>query len=593
LPTSMCSTILRSDLIGDTSSTKAFRMLYDCEGGSRADGIIINAPACTTYVLYVDEINGFCSDNKHDWLAKVSCPDLQGSWRSSICNKEGDVGHADGWIPLKTVNVQVSGCVTTTTSTTTTTIPPADNSSFVSQFVPNPMCVGRTYQVTVIMKNTGGTTWTAAKNYRLGSQNPQDNTNWSTGRAFLSPAVSIAPGQNANFTFNVVAPASAGNYNFQWRMLREGVAWFGETTPNVVVSVNLCTTTTSTTSTSSSTTSTTSTTTVPLLPDLLVSDIRSVGDLIVFDLRNSGGSGAALSVSSLRVDGDLVMQANDSAIGAGVVRQDSFVGYSWVCDDSRDVVTVCADVTNLVLESNESNNCLTEVWNCPMPDLVIDDIFLVDGDGNNLADPVASGSSVEGNLFFGIKNIGDSDVVATQSSVSWFDLSFNPLGDVLMVGAPGLLVDTRGDVWVKWLGKYDCPTPGDFFWLQVCADAPNLVLERSEDNCYKEKWWCPKPLYTTNVLLEYMVTDVDNPSRKFDCSIWTNVSGSWSVNLTVSNVRSSETNQVVLLDVPEGMHGWTVNCSSDGSNYFAKNGKKHEAAGAPTDKTRIFYVRAP
>jgi len=48
--------------------------------------------------------------------------------------------------------------------------------NFISQSVPASMTVGQSYSVSVTMKNSGTSTWTAATGYKLGSQNPQDNT---------------------------------------------------------------------------------------------------------------------------------------------------------------------------------------------------------------------------------------------------------------------------------------------------------------------------------------------------------------------------------------------------------------------------------
>jgi hypothetical protein len=110
-----------------------------------------------------------------------------------------------------------------------------DNAAFVSQTVPTTMNPGQYYSVSVTMKNTGTTTWTQAGGYKLGSQNPQDNTIWGTGRVLLSG--NVAPNQNVTFTFTVRAPTVPGTYNFQWRMVREFVAWFGAFTPNVPVLV--------------------------------------------------------------------------------------------------------------------------------------------------------------------------------------------------------------------------------------------------------------------------------------------------------------------------------------------------------------------
>ncbi len=41
-----------------------------------------------------------------------------------------------------------------------------------------------------------------------------------------------------------------------------------------------------------------------------------------------------------------------------------FSSVDWICSLSDDVVTVCADSESLIDEEFESNNCLTEIWNC-------------------------------------------------------------------------------------------------------------------------------------------------------------------------------------------------------------------------------------
>ena len=109
------------------------------------------------------------------------------------------------------------------------------NSEFVSQTVPTQMNAGQQVQVSVTMKNVGANTWTAAENYRLGSQNPVDNSTWGVGRVLLAPTDAIATGQSKTFTFNVTAPNTPGTYNFQWWMVRDGFIYFGAVSQNVVV----------------------------------------------------------------------------------------------------------------------------------------------------------------------------------------------------------------------------------------------------------------------------------------------------------------------------------------------------------------------
>ena len=108
--------------------------------------------------------------------------------------------------------------------------------TFVSQSVPSTMIAGQTYRVSVMMRNTGTTTWTAQSGYRLGSQNPENNGLWRLGRVQIP--TTAGPGVDLAFNFDVTAPTTAGTYNFQWRMVWDGFVWFGDFTPNVAVTVN-------------------------------------------------------------------------------------------------------------------------------------------------------------------------------------------------------------------------------------------------------------------------------------------------------------------------------------------------------------------
>jgi len=101
-----------------------------------------------------------------------------------------------------------------------------------------PMQPGQTYAVSVTMQNSGGKTWSAATNHRLGTQNPQDNVLW-TGSARRALPSTTASGSNAVFSFNVTAPSTPGTYNFQWKMVQDGVEWFGALSPNQAIRVGL------------------------------------------------------------------------------------------------------------------------------------------------------------------------------------------------------------------------------------------------------------------------------------------------------------------------------------------------------------------
>lgn len=115
--------------------------------------------------------------------------------------------------------------------------PLPSNAYFVSQSVQSPLIPGQVSNVSVTLQNIGGVTWTSQGNnpFRLGSQNPQDNATW--GLARVDVPSNVAPGDEVTFNFTITAPAAPGTYNFQWRMVEEMVAWFGDTTPDVPVVV--------------------------------------------------------------------------------------------------------------------------------------------------------------------------------------------------------------------------------------------------------------------------------------------------------------------------------------------------------------------
>jgi subtilisin family serine protease len=118
--------------------------------------------------------------------------------------------------------------------------PPPNDAQFLSQSVPATMAAGRVYPISVTFKNVGTQTWSPigpqCNAYRLGSANPYNNGTWVPAVRVELPAP-VAPGGQVTLNFNVIAPSTPGTYNFQWRMVQECVAWFGDFTPNVVVTV--------------------------------------------------------------------------------------------------------------------------------------------------------------------------------------------------------------------------------------------------------------------------------------------------------------------------------------------------------------------
>jgi hypothetical protein len=78
---------------------------------------------------------------------------------------------------------------------------------------------------TVTVVNTGTTTWTEASAYRLGvTLNGTDDQ-----RLFIVGGGSVAPGKGITFGYSFTTPATNGVYTYAFRMVRDGVEWFGNT----------------------------------------------------------------------------------------------------------------------------------------------------------------------------------------------------------------------------------------------------------------------------------------------------------------------------------------------------------------------------
>lgn len=115
--------------------------------------------------------------------------------------------------------------------------PLPSNALYLDGWAPSPMTPGQSAQAWVRFQNLGGTTWTSggANPFRLGAQNPQDNSTWGTNRVELPH--DVAPGDEVTFSFPITAPTAPGTYHFQWRMVQELVTWFGDFSADLPVVV--------------------------------------------------------------------------------------------------------------------------------------------------------------------------------------------------------------------------------------------------------------------------------------------------------------------------------------------------------------------
>ncbi|HEV7374559.1 MAG TPA: DUF2079 domain-containing protein [Pyrinomonadaceae bacterium] len=127
----------------------------------------------------------------------------------------------EGWVILKREAI------------TETPVPVFNDAAFVEQSVPASMTTGQSYEVHVSMKNTGINPWTASRYYRLAQLGK--NHDWGIERVELPS--SVPQGASVTFGFRVTAPSTAGTYSFHWGMVQERIAFFGESAPDVSITV--------------------------------------------------------------------------------------------------------------------------------------------------------------------------------------------------------------------------------------------------------------------------------------------------------------------------------------------------------------------
>lgn len=114
--------------------------------------------------------------------------------------------------------------------------PPSYAASYNAQSYPATMTAGSTATAWVEYKNNGTATWGHAAT-NLGTQGPQDRSspffnsgNWiSASRPTNVDQTAVTTGQIGRFTFILKAPSTPGTYTEQYKLVQEGVTWFGDT----------------------------------------------------------------------------------------------------------------------------------------------------------------------------------------------------------------------------------------------------------------------------------------------------------------------------------------------------------------------------
>ncbi len=110
-----------------------------------------------------------------------------------------------------------------------------DDAVVVSVTWPDRLACGTSGAATIIVRNTGSSTWTRAGGYKLAAGDDSDPLHPGDARIVLLDGESIPTGATHAFTVALQGPATPGTYTTDWQMVREGVHRFGGVTSHPVV----------------------------------------------------------------------------------------------------------------------------------------------------------------------------------------------------------------------------------------------------------------------------------------------------------------------------------------------------------------------
>jgi len=99
-----------------------------------------------------------------------------------------------------------------------------DTAQYRSDTIPAAMEAGKTYVVSMTMRNTSFVPWD--EQYRLGAVDDSDP--FASGRQMLPPGTTVPPGETHTWAFEMLAPTMPSSYVTDWRMVHENVCWFGD-----------------------------------------------------------------------------------------------------------------------------------------------------------------------------------------------------------------------------------------------------------------------------------------------------------------------------------------------------------------------------
>jgi uncharacterized repeat protein (TIGR01451 family) len=219
-------------------------------------------------------------------------------------------------------------------------------------------------------------------------------------------------------------------------------------------------------------------------PDLVITQITGIGVVggplnIYYTIKNQGNAVADPSYTGLYINGNFIKKDPVSALAPGASIIAKSFNYTWDCKKGEQAeIKVCADIATQVDESDEGNNCNSDVWTCTVrepevekPDLVITQIAGIGVVGGPL------------NIYYTIKNQGNAGAGPSYTGL-YINENFIKKDPVSAL-APGASISAK-----SFNYTWDCKK-GEQAEIKVCADIATQVDESDEgNNCKAEEWTC-------------------------------------------------------------------------------------------------------